>query len=376
MITTKEILRKADNLFFKIVAATFKNENIFPYSIPGNKQLSGTNYTDWKSDLVPLYEQSKAVKSKGYTIEWKEKIINGSKQSVPAKIYFETLEDFLQFTGRTKDYKRIFESQTMLLENFPKLLDWTHNNLPTLLSHHDLWPDIIKVCKYFLVTPPPHALFIRELPIEIHTKFIEQNSTLLRKLLDVLLPSEWINVNEKDFAGRYHLKKINIYTQIRILDDELKPHLGFDELALTLEDAAWLKWVPEKVFIIENQTCYLTFPKIKNSVAIFGEGFKSRISKHIPWLNQTELYCWFDLDAAGFAMLSMIRDHYPRANSFLMDRDTFNNYSQFSVENKTRKKALPHLLPDEQKLYELVQTSNKRLEQERIPVQYVQAHLP
>ncbi|MFX8335643.1 Wadjet anti-phage system protein JetD domain-containing protein, partial [Acinetobacter baumannii] len=76
----------------------------------------------------------------------------------------------------------------------------------------------------------------------------------------------------------------NVHTQIRVLDDELKPVLGYEECSLPLDDAAWLKWLPEKVFIIENQVCYLTFPKVKNAVAIFGEGFKSRLSRHIPWL--------------------------------------------------------------------------------------------
>lgn len=47
-------------------------------------------------------------------------------------------------------------------------------------------------------------------------------------------------------------------------------------------DAALLTWQPEKVFIIENGACFRSFPKIKNGEAIFGEGLKSRVNKHIP----------------------------------------------------------------------------------------------
>lgn len=375
MITPKELLSKTEKLFFKIASASFKDENIFPYTIPSNKQVTGSNYSDWKGDLIPLYQQSKTVKTKGYSVDWKEKIINGSKQSVPAKIYFDTLDDYLFFTGKAKTYQNIVGSRRLILAEFPLLEEWVDDNLPTLLNNFEIWEDIIKVCKYFSTHPPPHPYYARELPIEVHSKFIEQNVTLLKKLLDLLLPAEWKKLSENDIAGRYFLRKVNVYTQIRILDDDLKPHLGYDECTLTLEDAAWLKWLPEKVFIIENQICYLTFPKVKNSVAIFGEGFKSRMSKHIPWLNKTKLYCWFDLDAAGFEMLNMIRQHYPDASSFLMDDDTYRKHSQFAVENRNRRKELPYLLPTEQRLYEFLQSNNKRLEQERITQQFVNDHL-
>ena len=173
----------------------------------------------------------------------------------------------------------------------------------------------------------------------------------------------------------YFLRKVSIYTQIRILDDGLKPHLGYDECSLKLEDAAWLNWLPDNVFIIENQICFLTFPKFKNSVAIFGEGFKSRLSKHIPWLSKTQLHCWFDLDTSGFEMLNIIREHYPNAASFLMDKVTFNQFEHFSVDNNGNKKILPLLTPEEQKIHQFLMNNNKRLEQERISQHYVQQNL-
>lgn len=134
--------------------------------------------------------------------------------------------------------------------------------------------------------------------------------------------------------------------------------------------------MPEKVFIIENQACFLSFPKVKNSVAFFGEGFKSRISKHIPWLSRTRLYCWFDLDAAGFEMLNMVKQHYPNASSFLMDKKTYETHSRFSVNNERERKELNYLLPEEQGLYQFLLNNSKRLEQEHISQKYVQLHLP
>lgn len=371
MITPKEIREKCDKAFYKVVSSELKGQSLFPWTIPSNKQIAGTNYNEWKADLLPLHEHSKDVKGFGYTVDWRIKSIDGSKQSVPSKIYFETFEDYLQFCKKVSDYKKIEKARHLLLYRFPIIEFWVNNNPSVLLESAEQWEDLIKVCSFFVSHPPPHPYYIRELPIEVHSKFIEQNSGLLRKLLDILLPSDWVNSAETEFASRYFLKKVNVYTQIRILDDELQPFLGYDECSLSLDDAAWLKWTPEKVFIIENQICFITFPKVKNSVAIFGEGFKSRVSKHIPWLEKTQLYCWFDLDAAGFEMLNMIRQFYPDALSFLMDRETYSRHSNFTVENNSRRKKLPYLLSEENELYELLVNNNKRLEQEKISQVYV-----
>lgn len=371
MITPNELFEKSDKLFNKVITAVLKQEDIFRLVIPSNKKLSGTNFSQLKAVIVPLYQQSKQVKGKGYSIEWKEKIVDGTKQKIPSKIFFEGLDDYLFYTKRTKDYEAINTAFDKITASFNSLAGWAKENVSFLLNQADKIDDLIKVCVYFCNNKPPHILYLRELPIEVHSKFIEDNTAALKKILDVLLPTEWINKSETDFSSRYYIKKPNVYTQIRILDEALKPVIGYDELALALDDSALLNWQPEKVFIIENRACFLSFPKVKNAVAIFGEGFKSRISKHIPWLAKAELFCWFDLDAAGFEMLDMIRQYYPNAKSFLMDKKTYNQFIQFSVTKVYRKLQLKNLHADELQLYNFLQTYNKRLEQERITNSYI-----
>lgn len=371
MITPNELFEKSDKLFDKVITAVLKQEDIFPLVIPSNKKLSGTNFSQLKAAIIPLYQQSKQVKGKGYTIEWKEKLVEGTKQKIPSKIFFEGLDDYLFYTKRTKDYEAINNAFDKITNSFNSITDWAKENVAFLLNQADKIEELSKVCVYFRNNKPPHNLYLRELPIEVHSKFIEDNSAALRKILDVLLTADWINKTETDFSTRYYIKKPNIYAQMRILDETLKPIIGYDELALTLDDSALLNWEPERVFIIENRACFLSFPKVKNAVAIFGEGFKSRISKHIPWLANAELFCWFDLDAAGFEMLSIIRQYYPKAKSFLMDEETYNQFSQFSVTSVYRKLLLEKLSADEIKLYEFLQKTNKRLEQERITNSYI-----
>jgi hypothetical protein len=87
------------------------------------------------------------------------------------------------------------------------------------------------------------------------------------------------------------------------------------------------------------------------------------------------LYCWFDLDTAGFEMLNMVRGHYPKAISFLMDEKTYAQFQHFSVYNKGKQKVLPLLSPEEQNIYQFLMDNNKRLEQERISQSYIQINL-
>jgi hypothetical protein len=376
MITPKEIREKSDKLFNKVVCAVLKEQDVFPLIIPANKKISGTNFSELRTAIVPIYQQSKECKGKGYTVEWIEKTVEGTKQKIPAKFYFETLDDYLFYTNRTKDYSAVKDSFEILTNTFPELKDWAAGNVQFLCDHANNINDLIKVCGYFQQTDPPHKLYLRELPIEVHSKFIEDNTSALRKLLDRLLPPEWVNEKETEFASRYYIKKPHIYTHIRILDDDLKPAVGFDDLTLSLDNSALINWQPQRVFIIENKACFLSFPKVKNAVAVFGEGFKSRISKHIPWLAKAQLFCWFDLDAAGFEMLNIIRQYYPDAKSFLMDELTYKQFEHFSVTSSYRKLLLDNLTTDELRLYVFLQLNNKRLEQERIPNHYIYDHLP
>lgn len=376
MITPQELLEKSVRQFDKVIKAALQQAEIFPLVIPANKQVQGTNFSELKAVLVPLYRQSKEVRGQGYTIEWKDRLIEGTYQTLPAKIYFETLDDYLFYTEYRQDFLNVEKAFSILVESFPQLAGWAVENTMFLRNEAGNMQDLIKVCSYFYTNNPPHDYYLRELPVEVHSKFIEDNAKALRRMLDVLLPPEWINGNEADFLGRYYVKKPNVYTQIRILDERLKSTLGFGELALTLDDAALLAWQPEKVFIIENRACFLSFPRVENAVAIFGEGFKSRLARHIPWLGVAQLYCWFDLDPAGFEMLNTIRGYYPDAKSYLMDEKTYDDFSNFSVTSVYRKQKLDRLLPAEAGLYEFLQANHKRLEQERISIHYIKDRLP
>lgn len=58
--------------------------------------------------ILGLFDkQPKASQRKGYVVDRKIKMVNGIKQSVPPKIFFESLDDYLYFIHKAKDFKKV-----------------------------------------------------------------------------------------------------------------------------------------------------------------------------------------------------------------------------------------------------------------------------
>ncbi len=67
---------------------------------------------------------------------------------------------------------------------------------------------VLAVCRFMKSNPMPHR-YIRELDIlGVDSKFIEQNKSLLRELLDIIMPADGIhsditNISGHGFERRY-----------------------------------------------------------------------------------------------------------------------------------------------------------------------------
>ncbi|MBK6964924.1 MAG: hypothetical protein IPH20_13550 [Bacteroidales bacterium] len=136
----------------------------------------------------------------------------------------------------------------------------------------------LDVCTYFKQNPKPN-LYIRELPVRVHTKFIEYNKGLLLELLNVILPKDTINheyPTSKDFEKRFGLKFNQSRIRLRILDQNISDKYlsGITDIEVTEEEFNKLKIPCKKVFILENKTNYsnlmnfLTLPHLENSIGI------------------------------------------------------------------------------------------------------------
>ena len=254
----------------------------------------------------------------------------------------------------------------------PELQQWICRNPLQVAENHGSWPDLIKVCRYFINHPQPD-LYIRELPIAVHTKFVEQNKKVLRSLLEELLPAAQLESVEAGqnyaFEKRFSLKYPESLIRLRILDPDIQKKYGFQtaDMSVVISDFNRLQLGTPRCFITENMLPFLTLPPLTNSIAILGEGYALSRLRNAAWLLQCPIFYWGDMDIDGFTMLSQMRSHFPQTQSVMMNPQTYERFQSFAVKVDVRNaEAIAHLTPEEQALYTCLAQQQQRLEQERI----------
>ena len=306
MITPAEIKQKAERKYIAYLQSTIAGNSFFPLVIVGNKKPD-ENAVRFENELTELINHSYEKKGYGYSINYvtvKTKL--HGVQDLPASIVFQTEIDYLKFIGKEKDTTKFKKNFERISTDFPELEDWIHK-YPCKLIDND-WDSLLKVCSYFKNTPIPN-LYIRELPIKIHTKFIEQNKGIIKELLDVII-ADYINVDEKHFESRFHLKYDEPIVRFRILDKSLsiQQFSGIEDLSVPIGQFKNLNISIKKVYVVENKITMLSFPVIEDSIVIWGKGYAVDEIKDVKWLKEANIFYWGDLDAHGFQILSEFRN--------------------------------------------------------------------
>jgi hypothetical protein len=295
-------------------------------------------------------------------------------QDLPTLIFFDTEKDFLKFLGREKEVELFKKSVEQIIKAFPQLKDWIIKNPIKVVNYQSEWESVLKVCQYFKQNPKPN-LYIRELPIKVHTKFIEHNQSVIKELLTILI-SEHINCEEKEFEKRFNLKFAEPQIRFKVLDKAIaeKFFSGVDDIAVPISQFETLNLPIKKVLVVENKTTLyttLTLPNMNGSIAIFGSGYSVYNLKNVHWFANLELLYWGDIDVQGFEILSQFRGYFQQTKSILMDKQTFDNFFEGDKGTPTIVFTGLNLKEDEQQLYDILKSNNWRLEQEKIPFDYV-----
>lgn len=376
MISPNEIKLKAERKYKSYLQSIISKEDIFPLFIIGNKTPS-KSITEFKKELNNLFSFSKEKKGFGYSIsfiERKNKILG--TQSFPDKILFESELDYQKYLKTEKEVLLFKKQYQTILKEFPELQTWVEKYPNKIIANIDKWNDILKVCKYFKNTPKPN-LYLRELPLSVHTKFIENNFTILQELLNIIIESS-INDTETKFEKRFNLKYSEPLIRFNILDANIcKKHFsGLTDISIPIQQFNKLNLPIEKVIIVENKinlhTVALTFPMEEKTMVIFGSGFKVENLKNAEWLKSTEIIYWGDLDVQGFEILSQMRGYFEQTKSLLMDEETFEKYFENDNGTLSKVKSLLNLTDKETSIYKKLKKNNWRLEQEKIPLEYVE----
>lgn len=374
MITVDEIRKKASRIYPDILRNSILGVESFPLNLRSDKKLS-KDFAAMSREIAHIMSETKDRKGYGYTvISEKVKTRSHGLQDIPQSIRFDTLQDFLKFIGKVKEYEEFKRDCNRINSEIPELKEWTINNPLKVVQNQNKWENLLKVCRYFKQNPKPN-LYIRELPINVHTKFIEMNKTVIRDLLDIMLPDH-INIEYKEFEKRFYLKFSEPLIRFKILDKEISQQFfsGIDDLAIPVSQFETLNLPIKRILVVENKTTLytaLTLPKMDRSIAIFGSGFSVHNLKGAQWLSNLELLYWGDLDAQGFEILSQFRSYFPHAQSLLMDKITFEKFFENDKGTPTNVSVMLNLTEEEQQLYELLKINNWRLEQEKIPFYWV-----
>ncbi len=375
MISPNEIKVKAERKYICFLQSLVQQISFSKLVIRGDKSYSKSSLADFEKEILLLISQSKEKKGFGYTLEFqtvKTKYIG--VQSLPTSIYFISENDFLKYLGKEKEVIFFRQNCEKIVDVFPELKDWIIQNPLRIIQNKNEWESILKVCRYFKNNPQPN-LYIRELPINVHTKFVERNQNIIKDLLDIII-AQFVKSQEKYFEKRFNLKYSEPQVRFKILDKEISHRYfsGIDDIAIPISQFENLQLPVSKVLIVENKTTLyttLTLPKMKNTIAIFGSGYSVHNLKSAYWLNDVEIYYWGDIDAQGFEILSQFRSYFPTTKSILMDHPTFELFFENDLGTPTYILAKLNLNDNEQMLYEILKTKNWRLEQEKISFDYV-----
>lgn len=375
MITAQEIRNKTDKKYISFLQSLVEQRPFEKLVIRGDKSYTKSSLPEFEKEIQQIVSQSKEKKGFGYTLEFqlvKTKFL--ASQNLPISIYFDTEKDFLKFLDKEKEVE-LFKSDVEKITNvFPELKEWIIKNPLRVITNQTEWDNILKVCQYFKKNPKPN-LYIRELPIKIHTKFIEKNKGVIRELLEILL-TEQINSDSKEFEKRFHLKFSEPLIRFKILDKEIsqKYFSGIDDIAIPVSQFESLNLPIKRVLVVENKTTLyttLTLPKTDETIAIFGSGFSVYNLKGAQWLINVELFYWGDIDVQGFEILSQFRSYFPQTQSMLMDKTTFEKFFENDSGTPTNVSTKLNLTDGEQQLYEVLKINNWRLEQEKIPLYWI-----
>lgn len=377
MINSTEIIKKSHKQYPKFLTSLISQESFFPFNFPVGK--IDKNYLSL-TNINQLLEQSKEKLGYGYTVILKStKTRKLGEQLVPEKILIETESDYLKLLKKEKEVKQFQQDIPLILSELSQLKDWLINNPLEVIKYAQEWHNLLKVCHYFIDNPQPN-LYVRELPIKVHTKFVENHQAILTSLLEFILPSELINSTETTFEKRFSLKyDEKTLIRVRILDQELiiKYHLPFSDFSIPISQFQKLNWSNCNWLITENKMNFLTLPSLKNTMALWGGGYKVQILKSIDWLSQSTIFYWGDLDVHGFKILAQLRSYFPHVISVMMEQETLTTFADFiGVDPKeSQSEKLVNLTEAENNILSYLSLHKKRLEQEQISQDYVNNYL-
>lgn len=342
---------------------------------PGSAELTS------QFEAVRLWAQALAA-TPHIRLEWKamQHRVQGT-QSLPDQVWLNTPNDALTLIGKSAPAARFATLVEMTKAELPVLLPWLARRPLQALDLADCWPQLLAVVQWLRANPRP-GVYLRQVDVPgVHSKFIETHRGTLAELFDRALPDDAIAPHATglgQFATRYGFRERPLRVRLRVLDADMPLITGVTRPDLTLDADSFAALAPacRHVFITENETNFLAFPLLADSIVVFGSGYGWDALSQARWLENRSVFYWGDIDTHGFAILDALRARLPEVRSFLMDEATLHAHAMFwGTESAPIRHDLFKLTDAERRVYDQLRDDRLRpglrLEQEHIAFGWV-----
>ena len=377
--TPSEIRKKAARVYPRYLRSWVHgaNERFFPYRIRANLEPA-KDYATALRQIETLLAESKPRRKRGYTVELQQRQSRyHGRNKFPTSVQIDSLDDLLHLAKAEPLFAATQHVARQIRHALPELEPWLQQNVTALHKLADRTEGLIKVVRHFK-EHPTREHYLRQLPVQVETKFIQHNQATLDAWLRQILPPSTIDDTQRDFSRRYGLPVVESHWMLRVLDSRLLAKLGlpFSELSLPIAAIAQLPLREATILITENRIPLLTLPELPDTVVIWGQGNAVVHLQSLDLLHRCPLLYWGDLDVEGFQILSRLRALFPHTQSVLMDEATLQQHLQWKVDGTGAIGQAPaNLTPEERAAFEYCMRNNGRVEQERIDQSYVETTL-
>lgn len=362
-----------------------RNQRLFPIEI-SLKEPTGQQVI---SDMDHFHAFFKAWKNFTYPdlVQWQQrKFKQLSDQSVPVRLVIPDLNALVQLLGQQQQLQHWMKKISELLQQDFVQVQHEKTLFHTLIEYLEQleqysgqdWQLLISLIAQ-LKANMGAGHYLRALPLQqVDTKFLERNLVLVEAICDVLHDGEvqavggllaWLNCLDRPKG----------WITIKPLCPQVQQSLGGLPIFQLSSDVLRQFELPaEHIIVVENIQSGIALPILNNSIVICGGG-KNVAWMDADWLKLKQVSYWGDIDSEGLNILSMVRQKVPHLTALMMDEATVLQFQNKMVDEPDSVFSEPqYLTQDELLLFRKLKNRsyhNRRLEQERITRDWVDAYL-
>ena len=244
-------------------------ENQFEQIVLRGGKGKPANSIDLHKSIGLFLKYEKNDTKKGWFIEWENWFSKKlGQQRWPGRVMVQTEEDLLFLIGKENEIL-LFDRKLAELKSWrSEISSWLTEQPEALLKYFDRW-DGLRAVVDFLLACDVSIYYMRNLPVPVHTKFIEENESLLLSLIRHF-DAKRFGTAEKSLSNAIGIKRKPVLFTGRWLDQSLADRYsyGMEIFGITPDDLRGRDWQINEVWLVENETALYMFPCRKNSLVI------------------------------------------------------------------------------------------------------------